>query len=383
MQPGAKRPPSSLVQATISIGRARPGAGLAHRLHRLQRRDHAVDAVEAPAIGLGVHVAAGEHRRGAPGRRLPAAGTGCRARPPTAAGRAAPPRTISSRRALRSSGVRQARLTPRAPSGPAMAPISPISISRRHCRASLTVDHASPMRKLLGCPRDDRTGGRGRRSADVMRRTRPGRHCAAPSGGLEPAAFAAMMGVPGPERPRDGGEHRSVLSTHVLNHAQGIPAEGVAVELWRLEPREELVLRTTTTADGRTAEPLLPHAAFEPGRYELRFALGAYFGARGLAADPPFHDVVPEFDSSSPTAKGTTMCRCSAPPGATPPTEALEPPRPPPRAGPAAARNSPMPEFEMPSCRRCGRAMSPACAAWPPTRRRSSWTPPGPTAARR
>ena len=45
--------------------RPRAVAGrLAHRLHRLQRRDHAVDAVEAPAIGLGVHVAAGEHRRG-------------------------------------------------------------------------------------------------------------------------------------------------------------------------------------------------------------------------------------------------------------------------------------------------------------------------------
>lgn len=88
-------------------------------------------------------------------------------------------------------------------------------------------------------------------------------------------------------------EHQSVLSTHVLNHAQGIPAEGVAVEFWRLEPKEEFVLRTTTTADGRAAEPLLPHAAFAPGRYELRFALGAYFRGRGLAADPPFLDVVP------------------------------------------------------------------------------------------
>ena len=85
----------------------------------------------------------------------------------------------------------------------------------------------------------------------------------------------------------------SILSTHVLNVAQGVPAEGVSVELWRLQPAEELVVRTTTTADGRASEPLLPPAAFQPGRYELRFGIGEYFRGRGIAGDPPFHDVVP------------------------------------------------------------------------------------------
>ena len=85
----------------------------------------------------------------------------------------------------------------------------------------------------------------------------------------------------------------SVLSTHVLNTAQGVPAEGVAVELWRLQPTEEPVVRTTTGADGRAVAPLLPPAAFAPGRYELRFGLGDYFRRRGLGADPPFLDVVP------------------------------------------------------------------------------------------
>jgi len=87
----------------------------------------------------------------------------------------------------------------------------------------------------------------------------------------------------------------SVLSTHVLNVAQGVPAEGVAVELWRLRPGEEgrCVIRTRTGADGRAGDPLLPPAGFEPGRYELRFGVGDYFRHRGLAADPPFLDVVP------------------------------------------------------------------------------------------
>jgi 5-hydroxyisourate hydrolase len=89
---------------------------------------------------------------------------------------------------------------------------------------------------------------------------------------------------------------RSVLSTHVLNAAQGIPAEGVAVELWRLHPegdRGELLLRTATGTNGHAEAPLLPPEAFTPGRYELRFGLGDYFRRRGLAADPPFFDVVP------------------------------------------------------------------------------------------
>jgi 5-hydroxyisourate hydrolase len=85
----------------------------------------------------------------------------------------------------------------------------------------------------------------------------------------------------------------SVLSTHVLNTAQGVPAEGVSVELWRLDPAEELVARASTDADGRAGGgPLLPPAAFAPGRYELRFGVGDYFRRRGLGADPPFHDVV-------------------------------------------------------------------------------------------
>ena len=85
----------------------------------------------------------------------------------------------------------------------------------------------------------------------------------------------------------------SILSTHVLNVAQGVPAEDVSVELWRLHPAEELVVRTATSADGRAVDALLPPAAFAPGRYELRFGVGDYFRRRGLGADPPFLDVVP------------------------------------------------------------------------------------------
>jgi hydroxyisourate hydrolase len=78
------------------------------------------------------------------------------------------------------------------------------------------------------------------------------------------------------------------LTTHVLDTAAGRPAAGVRVELWR---GGALVAGAVTNADGRTDAPLAD--ALEAGGYELRFAVGPYFAASGLASEPPFLDVVP------------------------------------------------------------------------------------------
>ena len=98
--------------------------------------------------------------------------------------------------------------------------------------------------------------------------------------------------VSGPGMPVTGGG----LSTHVLDTVQGRPAEGVAVELFVLEPDgPELLVRSTTNADGRVSGGLIPDG--EPlriGQYEIRFHVGEYFARTGLpVADPPFLDVVP------------------------------------------------------------------------------------------
>lgn len=88
-------------------------------------------------------------------------------------------------------------------------------------------------------------------------------------------------------------QHDSYLSTHMLNTAEGRPAEGVGIELWRLEPEPALLCRTVTTADGRNAAALLPEAELIPGLHELRFAVGAYFQARGLTSAEGYLDIVP------------------------------------------------------------------------------------------
>ncbi|MGG5808099.1 hydroxyisourate hydrolase [Falsiroseomonas sp. CW058] len=75
----------------------------------------------------------------------------------------------------------------------------------------------------------------------------------------------------------------SALTTHVLDTAAGAPAAGVAVELWRMDgPAPALVTARRTNADGRTDAPLMDAAGFAPGRYELRFHIGAHFGGAGF-----------------------------------------------------------------------------------------------------
>ena len=78
----------------------------------------------------------------------------------------------------------------------------------------------------------------------------------------------------------------SALTTHVLDTAAGTPAIGMALELWRMDPDPVLLARAVTNADGRTDQPLLTPETFAPGRYELRFEVGAYFASNG--GDPGY-----------------------------------------------------------------------------------------------
>ncbi|MBV9239546.1 MAG: 2-oxo-4-hydroxy-4-carboxy-5-ureidoimidazoline decarboxylase [Xanthobacteraceae bacterium] len=86
------------------------------------------------------------------------------------------------------------------------------------------------------------------------------------------------------------------LSTHVLDNFSGRPAQGVAIELFEVSKTDErrLVTSGVTNHDGRTDGPLISDRPLPIGRYELRFAVGAYYAAlKASQADPPFLDVVP------------------------------------------------------------------------------------------
>ena len=83
------------------------------------------------------------------------------------------------------------------------------------------------------------------------------------------------------------------LTTHVLDTARGLPAEGVALRLYALPEPRRLLAQTMTNADGRCDAPLLSGEALKAGVYELAFSLGAYFARHhpGLP-EPPFLDEI-------------------------------------------------------------------------------------------
>jgi 5-hydroxyisourate hydrolase len=82
------------------------------------------------------------------------------------------------------------------------------------------------------------------------------------------------------------------LTTHILDTANGKPAAGVKLELYRLESNglesngleheiRTLIKSTITNADGRTNEPLIARGSLQTGRYEIVFFVGDYFGLSG------------------------------------------------------------------------------------------------------
>ena len=88
------------------------------------------------------------------------------------------------------------------------------------------------------------------------------------------------------------------LTTHVLDTAQGRPAPGIPVRLWRIDPSPGLLCETSTNADGRCDAPLLEGAAVQTGVYEIVFEVGAYFGEQ---SEPPFLDrIAVRFGISAP-----------------------------------------------------------------------------------
>lgn len=84
------------------------------------------------------------------------------------------------------------------------------------------------------------------------------------------------------------------LTTHVLDTANGAPAQGMKIELYRLDPERRLLKETVTNHDGRTDSQILSEAEFQTGEYELVFHVGAWLDAqRHPAAAPRFLNEIP------------------------------------------------------------------------------------------
>ena len=84
------------------------------------------------------------------------------------------------------------------------------------------------------------------------------------------------------------------LTTHVLDTAQGKPAAGVRIVLYRVSGGDRVAMGSAVTnADGRVDDPLLGGDEFVVGTYELLFNIEEYFRGQPLAvAKPAFLDIV-------------------------------------------------------------------------------------------
>ena len=74
----------------------------------------------------------------------------------------------------------------------------------------------------------------------------------------------------------------SNLTTHVLDTSQGKPAEGMKIQLFRIEDKKSFqIVEVITNKDGRVDQKLLS-SSNNMGTYELRFFAGDYFENQNL-----------------------------------------------------------------------------------------------------
>ena len=85
------------------------------------------------------------------------------------------------------------------------------------------------------------------------------------------------------------------LTTHVLDTANGMPGEGITIDLYKITGERLHIKTVITNDDGRVDLPLLDEESFEHGTWELVFHVGNYFQARTTERGdtPHFLDEIP------------------------------------------------------------------------------------------
>jgi 5-hydroxyisourate hydrolase len=83
------------------------------------------------------------------------------------------------------------------------------------------------------------------------------------------------------------------ISLHAVDVARGVPARGMRVALWQIEPQRRLVAEGELGANGQLDHPSVQGVGISEGRYEALFEVGDYLRAAGGADASPFLDVLP------------------------------------------------------------------------------------------
>ena len=89
------------------------------------------------------------------------------------------------------------------------------------------------------------------------------------------------------------------ISVHSVDVASGRPAEGLRVEIWRIEPVPTRIAEGRLGPNGQLDHPVVRGLGIEAGEYEVRFYLGEFFAGGSGASFPtvaPFRFKIAEVD---------------------------------------------------------------------------------------
>ncbi|MDA9425004.1 MULTISPECIES: hydroxyisourate hydrolase [Bradyrhizobium] len=70
------------------------------------------------------------------------------------------------------------------------------------------------------------------------------------------------------------------ISIHAVDVASGRPAQGLRVEIWRIDPEKVRVAEGRLGANGVLDHPIARGEHVSAGEYEVLFHLGEFFGDR-------------------------------------------------------------------------------------------------------
>ena len=80
------------------------------------------------------------------------------------------------------------------------------------------------------------------------------------------------------------------ISIHAVDVASGRPAQGLRVEIWRVESARTQIAEGRLGANGQLDHPIVQGKGIEAGEYEVHFHLGEFFaggaGASFLTVAP-------------------------------------------------------------------------------------------------
>ena len=87
------------------------------------------------------------------------------------------------------------------------------------------------------------------------------------------------------------------LTTHVLDTAKGIPAEGLEITLYRVSGNShKKIASAVTNKDGRTDVPIMSEKDFKTGDYELIFNCTDYLDDTNFLSSVPIRFTMTEDD---------------------------------------------------------------------------------------